>query len=305
VVAEHDARDDPAAPGGGRRGPHSSSSAVNDPFRLRALPQSQARNPPRSPLDHAAFWAHSADPYGAYGGRYLWEFDAPRETFGMIAVNNRTNASTNPHAILRTPLTMDDYLSARMIREPLCLFDMDLPCDGGNALIITTAERARELTDTPVYIHAATFGESRFGTHYYEQARSYRELSVWPCMRALWAKSERTLADVDVFYPYDGFTNITVAWIESAGYCEAGGAYDFLREHWSEDENRIKIDGRVLVQPGGGSLSQGASQGFSFFFDAVQQIRGVAPNQVPDAKTALVCAGGIFHNSTAFVLRGD
>jgi acetyl-CoA acetyltransferase len=192
-----------------------------------------------------------------------------------------------------------------MIREPLCLLDMDLPCDGGNALVITTAERARSLPNKPVYIHAATFGESRFGTHYYEQARSYRELSVWPCMRKLWAKSDVTLADVDVFYPYEGFTNIAVAWLEASGYCDAGGAYDFLREHWSDQEDRLKINGRVLVQPAGGSLSQGASQGFSYFYDAAQQIRGEAPNQVPEARAALVCAGGIFHNSTAFVLRGD
>jgi acetyl-CoA acetyltransferase len=285
------------------RGPHSSQSAVNDALRQRALPPAQARNPPPNPQDHAALWAHSADPYGAYGGRYLWEFKAPREVFGMIAVNNRMNASRNPDAIMRTPITMEDYLSARMIREPLGLLDMDLPCDGGIALVITTAERARSLEKTPVYIHAENFGEASRGTHYYEQARSYRELSVWPCMRALWSKSDVTLDDVDVYYPYDGFTNIAVAWIEAAGYCEAGGAYEFLRANWDEGEDRLRLRGKTIVHPAGGSLSQGADQGFNYYVDAVQQLRGEAPNQVPGARVALISAGGIFHNSTACLLH--
>jgi acetyl-CoA acetyltransferase len=285
------------------RAPSSSQSAANDAFRSRGLPPAQARNPPRNPQDHAALWAHSADPYGAYGARYLWEFKAPRETYGMIAVNNRTNASRNPEAILRTPITMEDYLSARMIREPLGLLDMDLPCDGGIALVMTTASKARELKNTPVYVHAETFGESTWGTHYYEQARSYRDLSVWPCMRALWAKSDLTLGDIDVYYPYDGFTNITVAWIEAAGYCGAGEAYEFLRANWDEEENRLRLNGKTIVHPGGGSMSQGADQGFNYYVDAVQQLRGEAPNQVPGASAALISAGGIFHNSTACVLR--
>jgi acetyl-CoA acetyltransferase len=288
---------------GHMRGPHSSKSAVNDPYRTSAVIESKARNPPPNTQDHGALWAHSADPYGAWGGRYLWEFGAPRETYGMVAVNNRTHASMNPHAIMRTPITMDDYLNARMIREPLCMLDMDLPCDGGDALIVTTVDKARSLKKKPILVHAETFGESTHGTHYYEQARSYRDLSVWPCMNALWAKSDLALDDVDVFYPYDGFTNITIAWIEAAGYCGPGEAYEFLKSCWVEEENRLKLNGRTIMHPAGGSLSQGASQGFSYVVDAVQQLRGEAPNQVDGATTTLVCSGGIFHNSTALLLH--
>ena len=291
---------------GHTRGPGSSKSAANDPYRTSSLVQSQARNPPRSPLDLAAFWAHSADPYGAFGGRYLWQYNVPRDVYGLIAVNNRTNATMNPHAVMQTPITMDDYLAARMIREPLCMLDMDLPVDGGNALVITTAERARDLAKKPVYIHASTFGENRYGTHYYEQAEDYEHLSNWICMRALWERSELQLKDMDIFFPYDGFTNISITWIESSGYCGPGEAYDFLREQWVADENRLKIDGKVVFSPNGGSLSDGASQGFNYFHESVVQLRGEAGRrQVPGARTSLVAAGGIFHNSTALVLRTD
>jgi acetyl-CoA acetyltransferase len=96
--------------------------------------------------------------YTAWASRYIHEFGAKREWFGLVAVNDRTNARHNPAAALRDPITMDDYLAARMIREPMCLLDMDVPVDGADAFIITTAERARDMPHRPVLIHAATLG---------------------------------------------------------------------------------------------------------------------------------------------------
>jgi acetyl-CoA acetyltransferase len=201
---------------------------------------------------------------------------------------------------------MDDYLTARMIREPHCLFDMDLPVDHGDALVITTTERARDLPNKPVYIHAAAYSEVKDGVEYYENGRSYTELAPWVTARDLWSRSELTLSDVDVFYPYDGFSNIAVADIEAFGFCKPGEAWDFLRANWDPVENRVKVGGRVIFSSHGGSLSHGASQGFSYFHEAALQLRHAAgARQVPGCKTALLTPGGFYHNSTGFVLRAD
>ena len=87
--------------------------------------------------------------YAAWASRYLHEYGATREPFGRVAINSRTNAAANPLAAMRTPMTMDDYLAARMIREPLCMLDMDLPVDGADAFVLTTAERARSMPHRP------------------------------------------------------------------------------------------------------------------------------------------------------------
>ncbi len=104
---------------------------------------------------------HGSAGYAAWAGRYLAEFGASREDFGRIAINDRTNAAANPNAVLRQPLTIADYLGGRMVREPLCLYDMDVPVDGADAFIVTTAERARDLRAAPVLIHAASHGHDR------------------------------------------------------------------------------------------------------------------------------------------------
>lgn len=100
------------------------------------------------------------------------------------------------------------------------------------------------------------------------------------------AKSDLWLDDVDIFFPYDGFTIITVAWFENVGYCPAGGATKFLADNWDADHNRIVIDGRVPVNPHGGSLSEGATRGTGHLREAVVQLRGEAGDrQVPGVRT--------------------
>jgi acetyl-CoA acetyltransferase len=285
---------------GSKRGMFSSRSAANDPFRVRA-----SRRAPRGLVsDLASMWVHAPDGYSAWAGRYLKDFGVPREVFGMIAVNSRTNAIRNPNAAMRAPLTMDDYLNARLVREPHGLLDMDVPVDHGDALVITTAERARDLAKPPVYLHAIAFSEFKDGVEYYENGRSYKELSMWATGRKLWERSELQLKDVDLFIPYDGFTNIAVADTEAFGWCGPGEAYDFLRQNWDVGESRIKVGGRVAFSSHGGSLSHGASQGFSYFHEAALQLRGEAgERQLSGCRVALLTPGGFYHNSTGFVLR--
>lgn len=256
--------------------------------------------------DISAWIAHSNDTYAYWAARYLEQFNVPRDVFGLVSTNNRRHGSRNEHAIMRTPISMDDYLNARFIREPLCLFDCDVPMSGGIAIIVTTAERARDLPGKPVYIHAATFAENSPGTHYYEQCPDYSRFSTWQVAKVLWEKSDFQRKDMDIFFPYDGFVNITVAWIEAMGYCGPGEAWDYLRQQWDHKEGILRLDGRTPVSTHGGSISCGADQGFNHFYEAVLQLRGEAGDrQVPGCKKVLLTPGGPFHNATGFVLRAD
>ena len=111
----------------------STASALKDPFR-RTLGYGDGTSPGPEAIAAAAG-------YTAWASRYLHEYGARREHFGLVAINDRSNAARNPAAAMREPITMQDYLSARMIRWPLCLLDMDVPVDGADAFVLTTTER--------------------------------------------------------------------------------------------------------------------------------------------------------------------
>jgi len=274
------------------RSPGTSRSVSGDPFRRNLV-----MGTPTYPEN-----ANMAAAYAAWASRYIYEYDTRREDFGYVAINGRTNAAQNPLAVMRSPLTMSDYLAARMIREPLCLFDMDVPCDGADAFVVTSAERARQLPHTPVLVHAATAG--LVGTNDEDQLPSLRRHGQHVVVERLKATSDIWIDDVDVYLPYDGFSIITLGWIENTGWCAPGHAGRFLEEHWDAPTNRVLIDGRIPVNPHGGSLSEGATRGSGHLREAVVQLRGDAgERQVPGARTALVTPGGFFFNSQGFVLR--
>ena len=272
--------------------PWNSRSANEDPFRrhfstgVATIPESMSM----------------AVAYTAWASRYLYEYRGTREDFGLVTVNARRNGTKNPLATLRTPITMEEYLGARMIREPFCMLDMDIPTDGADAFVVTTAERSRSLARPPVLVHAATTGTAPCPAE--DQLADLGHHGQHVVAKNLKAKSDLWLDDVDVFLPYDGFTIITLGWIENLGWCGPGEAGDFLRAHWDEATNRVLINGRIPVNPHGGALAEGATRGSGYVREAVRQLRGEAEDrQVPGAKTALVTAGGFFFNSQGLVLR--
>ncbi len=272
------------------------ASALKDPFR-RTLTPGAAPGGGTTPETIAGAVA-----YAAWASRYLHQFGVPREHFAYVALNDRANALRNPAAAMRTPMTMDDYLSARMIREPLCLFDMDVPVDGADAFVITTPERARDLPRPPVLVHAATLG--MIADHNEDQLPSLARTGQHVVIEALRARSDFWIDDVDVYFPYDGFSIITLGWIESTGWCKPGEAGDFLREHWNATEGRVLVHGRVPVNSHGGALSEGGTQGSGHVREAVLQLQGRAgERQVPNAATALVTPGGFFFNAQGIALR--
>jgi acetyl-CoA acetyltransferase len=280
--------------------PGNSRAAAEDPFRTRSMGGGPGR-PPSAWPDSLAF----APSYAAWANRYSYEYDLRREHLGYIAINSRTNAMRNEHAILREPMAMDDYLSARMVRPPLFgVFDMDYPVDGADAFVITTAERAKDLPNKPVLIHSAVLGQTNHTVE--ENLPDLEHTAHKPITEALWARSELTLDDVDLFQPYDGFSFISLKWFESVGYCGVGEGGAFIEDNWDKEQNRILIGGRVPANTHGGSLSDGGTQGSGHIREAVLQLQGNAGNhQHPDVRTALLGVGGFFPYTGGLILRTD
>jgi acetyl-CoA acetyltransferase len=286
--------------------PAKSRAAARDPMRRRAYGSDSAGfqtmvSPSSNPEYDSLYGAVG---YAAWAGRYLHEFGVGREVLGLMAINSRSNAARNDHAVITAPMSMDDYLEARMIREPFGMLDMEIPVDAGDALVLTSTERARDLPRRPVLIHAATLGQT--GRPREDQTEGLDRMGQTVVAAALAARSDIPLTGTDVIFPYDGFSYLAVSWLESVGYCARGEAYDFMVSNWDKEESRLKIGGRVLANPHGGSLSEGGTQGAGHLREAVVQLRGHAGGrQVAGASTALVTPGGFFFNATGVVLRTE
>ena len=244
----------------------------------------------------------NANAYATWAGRYMHEFGASKDPFARIAINSRSNAAANELAAMRKPLSFDEYHAGRMIRTPLNMFDMEYPADGADAFVVTTAQRAAQLAQSPVLIHAATTGV--FGENTEDQLPSLKRHGQHVVVDHLKARSDLWIDDIDLFYPYEGFTIIALSWLENCGFCEMGGAERYLEEHWNDERQRIEIDGRIPLNTHGGSLSEGATRGTGHLREAVVQLRGQAgARQVEGAKVALVTPGGFFFNSQGAILR--
>jgi acetyl-CoA acetyltransferase len=271
------------------------ASALRDPFRRSSA--GGAVPPPETVAGSLG--------YTAWASRYLHDYDVPPEALGRVAMNSRSHAAANPGAAMRQPMTMDDYLDSRMIRWPLRLYDMDVPVDGADAFVITTAERARDLPLPPVLIHAATLGMVAQNDE--AQTRDLRHHGQQVVVDALRSRSDFWIDDIDVLCAYDGFTVITLNWLENLGFCGPGEAGGFLEDHWVAGEDgtgRAVIRGRVPLNSHGGSLSEGGTQGTGHLREAVHQLQGVAGSrQVDGAELALVAIGGFFFNAQGVALR--
>lgn len=208
-------------------------------------------------------------------------FGGSPEDYGLVALNARRWAAMNPRAAQKAPLTMDDYLSAKVLCDPLRLLDCDLPVSGACAVIVTTAERARDLVHPAVLVDAHAMGtgdgEWVFSSRFLEggQAR---------CAERLWARSDLQPKDMHLAGLYDGFTYVTLTWLEALGFCGPGEA-----GAWLDGGRTIGPGGRLPVNTAGGQLAEGRLHGLSFLAEAALQLRGGAgERQVEDARNAVV-----------------
>jgi acetyl-CoA acetyltransferase len=286
------------------REPGMSRAAARDPFRARAARFSDIGGDQGG--DFAKRWLHSGEPYAAILRRYGHDFGVNKDAFAMMAVNNRSHGLANPDAVLKHPLTLDDYRDSRMIWEPMQIADMDVPVDCGEALIVTTAERARDLPGTPVYVEAMSLGATRIG-EYYENWAGWHDNAFTVALSGLWERSDYRPADIDLLYPYDGYSIDAVAITEAAGFCGIGEATDCFRDGWDPHAQILRLNGgRTLVTTGGGALAHGRSGGSNLYAEAVRQLRGQAgERQVAGARHALIGIGSFFHDTSAAIFTRE
>jgi len=234
-------------------------------------------------------------PYGSGGpnsifamitANYMRSFGAKREDFGRIAVAQRANALKNPHAMFKKPLTLDEYMAARVIAEPLHLFDCVMPCAGAEAFLVMSEARARGLGLDYAVIRGAI-----------ERHNAYAEDPVmvrggWRMDRDdLYAQAGAQPSDIDFIQTYDDYPVIVMMHFEDLGFCEKGEGPAFVQSH------TLTSDGSFPNNTSGGQLSAGqagAAGGFLGMTEAIRQLTGTADARaVPDAQLGLVAGFGM------------
>ncbi|OAA27444.1 acetyl-CoA acetyltransferase [Frankia sp. EI5c] len=262
-----------------------------------------ARGMPARASGAQAWWL----PFGApsavniismYAQRHFHEFGTTREQLGQLAVVQRENAGRNPDAIYRDPLTIEDYLAARMVSEPLCLYDCDVPTDFCSAVIVSRGDAVGGLRRRPVRIDAVS--TSRRHPPTWEQADDLTTmLALRDAGSRLWERTSVRPGDIDVAGIYDGFSFITLAWLEALGFCGRGEGGAFL-----EGGDRIRRDGELPINTEGGQLSAGRMHGWGFLPEVCRQLWGEAgERQVPGGpEVGLVAAGGGIIGAAAVLL---
>jgi acetyl-CoA acetyltransferase len=212
-----------------------------------------------------------------WANQYGWK----PEDLGQIAITIRDHARKNPGATMRGELDMDTYLASRMIADPLRLFDCCLESDGALALVLTSAERARDLDVTPAYVSAYAMGT---GPAPYAMTNWHDEpvgrSPGWYVGRDLWGHSDLTPADIDVVQFYDAFTSEVAISFDEYGFCQEGESMQLLAsgEH-------------PAYNTSGGGLSEAYLHGFNLIVEAVRQVRGTSTDQVADVQHSLATSG--------------
>jgi acetyl-CoA acetyltransferase len=236
-------------------------------------------------------------PYGAGGpnasfafltAHYMRTYGATREDFGALCVAQRTNALACPGALFRKPLTLDEYLTARPIADPLRLFDCVMPCAGAEAFLVMRAERAHAL-GLP---HARLLGTIERHNAFADDPVQLR--GGWAADRdALYAQAGVAPEAVDFLQTYDDYPVISMMQIEDLGFCAKGEAPAFVRRH------TLTFDGSFPLNTSGGQLSvgqAGAAGGFLGLVEAIRQLTGAAgAHAVPDAKIGMVSGFGMIN----------
>ncbi|MFJ3668039.1 lipid-transfer protein [Streptomyces sp. NPDC090106] len=227
--------------------------------------------------------------------RYLHTHGLTPEAFGQVAVAARRYAATNPAAYFHgRPITLADHAASRWIVEPLRLLDCCQETDGGQALVVTSPQRARDLPHAPAVITAAAQGAGRaqeaMTSFYRDDLAGLPETGV--VARQLWRTSGLTPADIDVAILYDHFTPFVLMQLEEFGFCGKGEAPDFVAA------------GALPLNTHGGQLGEAYLHGMNGIAEAVRQLRGTSPNPVPAAHHVLVTAGtGV--PTSGLILTGD
>ncbi|MET8050825.1 MULTISPECIES: lipid-transfer protein [unclassified Streptosporangium] len=223
-----------------------------------------------------------------FARRYMHAYGATSEDFGRVAVAMRRHAATNPAAWFHgRPITLEEHQASKWIAEPLHLLDCCQESDGAVALVVTSAERARDLRRSPALITAAAqgagAGQMTMTSYYRDDMTGLPEMGV--VGGRLWKQSGLGPSDMQAAILYDHFTPFVLTQLEELGFCGRGEARDYVAD------GGIEIDGRLPVNPHGGQLGEAYIHGMNGIAEAVRQIRGTSANQLASVRNVLVTAG--------------
>jgi acetyl-CoA acetyltransferase len=245
-------------------------------------------------------YGHFAPPqhFAMFARAYMHAYGVEAEDLGRIAIQQRDNAVKSSRAMMRTPLTMQDYLASRWVAEPLRLYDCCLETDGAVALVVTSAERARDLAHVPVLISGATYGSGH--TWFSNHRGDWTTTAAAVMSKRLYEMAGIGPREVDVAELYDAFTPLVLLQLEDYGFCQKGEAAALVAE------GATAIGGRLPVNTHGGHLSEGYVHGLNHAVEAVNQLRwACGDRQVARAEVALSTGqpGYVAGSSSAVILR--
>jgi|TARA_B110000263_G_C15300194_1_gene507561 acetyl-CoA acetyltransferase len=232
--------------------------------------------------------------------RYLHEFGYSRKDMAHIALSLRKYANKNKEALMfNKELSFNEYMEARMISDPLCLFDNCLESDGAIAVVLVSKDRTKRLKQKPAYIHAYSQGMS----DQHQLMCDYHGTnplisSSYTTAKNLYRQSDYSAADIDVAQFYDAFSPMIPFSMEAYGFCAQGEALGIIAD------GGINIDGSLPVNTSGGGMSEVYLHGMNLVIEGVRQIRGTSTSQVSGANLSLVTTCDATPNA-AILLRGD
>lgn len=234
--------------------------------------------------------------------RYLHKYGATSSDFGQVSVLSRKHAATNPKAwFYRRPITIEDHQNSRIIADPLRLLDCCQESDGGQALVIVGAERARDLPHPPAVITAAAqgVGPQQLSMSSYYRADIDELPEVELVAEQLWRQAGFGPDAVDAAIIYDAFTPMVLLQLEEYGFCKRGEAKDFIAD------GNLELDGRLPVNTNGGQLGEGYIHGVNGIAEGVRLIRGTSVNQPTKQIGNVLVTGGSPVPHSGLVLSAD
>jgi len=240
-------------------------------------------------------WFGPAAGYAMIARRHMGEWGTTADQLGAVAVNARHNALANPNAQLRKPLTLDEHRASKMIAAPLRRDDCCLVSDGGAAVVVMSAARAKAL-GVPAPVPILGFGQGQTSWNV-EQRPDLTSTMAASSAHTAYEMAGLQPADIDVAQFYDCFTIVPIMTLEDYGFCKKGGGGAFV-EH-----EGIGLDGKLPMNTSGGLIAETGMPGMQLVIEGVRQMRGTAASQVPGAKTCIVSnQGGIMHTHSTLIL---
>ncbi|KLO46961.1 acetyl-CoA acetyltransferase [Mycobacterium nebraskense] len=200
--------------------------------------------------------------------RHMELYGTTKQQLGWVALNGRRNAAFNPRAVYRDPMTMADYLGARPVSTPFGLLDCDVPIDGSIAVVVSHAEYARDCPHRAVAVEAIGGADGAGGWFHRDD---YPKMAMSDAATQMWSRTDLKPSDLKVAELYDGFTYLTIAWLEALGVCGDGEAGPYV-----EGGARIARDGELPLNTYGGQLSAGRMHGYWALHEGCLQLRGEA-----------------------------